>query len=278
VNTFSKTILTLFTAIIVAANAHATGTDTVHVFFATGVSKLDDKQQASLDSVIYRNSFKPNSIIRIIGYADEPGSVELNQGIAQRRAQAVMSYFIDFGFKKQSIVQCIGRGNLFKTGNDPQQRRVDVVFGEAPSPKLADSLERAPTEEITGIERLPTMKPNEVLVLEGLQFALSTSAFLPESYPILKKLVEVLKAHPAIKIKIEGHICCGPDPKTGLHYFYELSVERAQNVRDYLVAHQISADRLSSEGFGFSRPRVFPERNDRDRFRNRRVELRIVSN
>jgi outer membrane protein OmpA-like peptidoglycan-associated protein len=274
-----NTILILVTMLAVASKSGATQADTFRVFFATGVAKLNSTQQAYLDSLLYSTSFGSNNSIRIIGYADEPGAVQLNETIGQNRAQAVGSYLLGLGVKKQAIVQCIGRGNMIRSGNDAFQRRVDIVLNSESSGLPGDIAAQTPAEEKkTGLEVLPTMKRGEALALEGLQFAVSTSEFLPESYPILKKLVEVLKAHPKIKIKIEGHICCGPDPKSGLSYFYELSVERAKHVNDYLVAHKITADRLSYEGFGFSRPRVFPERSERERFRNRRVELRIVSN
>lgn len=269
-------ILIIASVILMAAKAHAAA-DTFSLYFATGVTKLNNRQQAALDSLMYDISIGPNSSFRIIGYADEPGAVALNQHIGQNRAQSVMNYMLSSGFRKQSIVQCIGRGNLIKTGSNALQRRVDIVL-ISESPALSGNTEtQTRSEGERGLDMLPAMRHNEVLVLEGLQFAVSTSEFLPESYPILKKLVAVLQAHPSIKIKIEGHICCGTDPKSGLDYFYSLSVDRARHVRDYLVAHHISADRLSCGGFGFLKPRVFPERSERDRFRNRRVELRVIS-
>ena len=279
-NAARNTILVLATMLLVIAKTYAASADTFRVYFATGVAKLDNLQQAYLDLLVYNISFGPNSSILIIGYADEPGTNELNKSLGQHRAKAVEKYLLNSGIDKQTIVQCIGRGNQFKTGNDPLQRRVDIVLSSESSSAHLDYADQMTMERDSGLNMLPAMKRGEVLVLEGLQFAVSTSEFLPESYPILKKLVEVLKTHLDIKIKIEGHICCGPHPKSGLakEYFFSLSQDRAKHVLDYLMANQISADRLSYEGFGFSKPRVYPERNEHDRFRNRRVELRIISN
>jgi outer membrane protein OmpA-like peptidoglycan-associated protein len=270
-------ILILTSLLVTAWNAYTKGADTLRVYFATGLANLNNSQRAYLDSVIYR--FKSNGI-SIIGYADEPGTTVLNRSLGQKRAQTVMSYLLSSGIGKEAIVQCIGRGNLLKTGEDAFQRRVDIVFTSGRSLTPAGIADEIPTQADSGLNMLPTMKHGEVLVLEGLQFAVSTSEFLPESYPILKKLVAVLSAHPNIKIRIEGHICCGPDPKSSQakEYFFELSVDRAKHVHDYLVGNHIAPDRLSYEGFGFSKPRIYPEKTERDRFRNRRVELKVLSN
>ena len=217
VNAIRITILILVTMVVVPAKTRAARADTFNVYFETGVTKLNKIQRAWLDSLIHSITFGPNSSIRVVGYADEPGAVELNQIIGRNRAQTVMSYLLSLGIKKQSIVQCIGRGNLVRTGKDALQRRADIVLTSEPSTLPGDIVARRLAERTGGLYVLSTMKRDEVLALEGLQFAVSTSLFLPESYPILKELVEVLQAFPNIKIKIEGHICCGLNPKSRLY-------------------------------------------------------------
>lgn len=177
------------------------------------------------------------------------------------------------------ITQTQSQGRIDTKRRTQLPREIAVETSQQKAPPLP-SINVAPGEKKSGLDMLASIKQGEVLVLEGVQFSVSTSIFLSESYPILQRLVEVLQTHPSIKINIEGHICCGPDPKSSeaRDYFFDLSVIRARHVYDYLVEHHISAERLSYEGFGFSKPRVYPERSERDRFRNRRVELRIISN
>jgi outer membrane protein OmpA-like peptidoglycan-associated protein len=55
-------------------------------------------------------------------------------------------------------------------------------------------------------------------------------------------------------------------------------VARAKAVYDFLVSKGIAAERLSYKGFGFTRPKIFPEETEADRVQNRRVEIRVVGN
>jgi flagellar motor protein MotB len=52
----------------------------------------------------------------------------------------------------------------------------------------------------------------------------------------------------------------------------QLSKERAASVRDYFISKGISADRLSSEGFGETRP-VADNKTAAGRAKNRRVDM-----
>lgn len=124
------------------------------------------------------------------------------------------------------------------------------------------------------------MKPDELMVIENLQFKVSTDTFEPASMPILEELAQVLQDYPGVKIQLEGHVCCGGkvDSAKKLSLGYQLSLSRAQAVLQYLVAHGISASRLSCAGFGFSRPKVFPEKGQEDSYINRRVEIRVIAN
>jgi hypothetical protein len=95
----------------------------------------------------------------------------------------------------------------------------------------------------------------------------------------LQTLLGTLKANPAIKIRILGHVCCGgnnPDyngvvwgPKNT-----KISEARARAVSDYLLEIGIESDRLKYLGMSFKYPRVFPENSEEDRVKNRRVTLR----
>lgn len=55
-----------------------------------------------------------------------------------------------------------------------------------------------------------------------------------------------------------------------------LSAARAAAVKGWLVAHSVTADRVTSRGYGDTRPLV-PNDSDTDRFKNRRVELRRMN-
>ncbi|MGH6878696.1 MAG: OmpA family protein [Rhizomicrobium sp.] len=59
-------------------------------------------------------------------------------------------------------------------------------------------------------------------------------------------------------------------------YNMTLSEARAGAVKAWLVSHDVSADRVTSRGYGDTRPLV-PNDTDADRFKNRRVELRRMN-
>ena len=102
----------------------------------------------------------------------------------------------------------------------------------------------------------------------GLYFDFNRATINAQSKPALDSIAEMLARNPW-RITIEGHT----DNVGSDGYNQDLSGRRAAAVRDALVKnYQIAATRLSSSGFGESRPR---ETNDTiaGRARNRRVEL-----
>jgi OOP family OmpA-OmpF porin len=73
-----------------------------------------------------------------------------------------------------------------------------------------------------------------------------------------------------MKILIEGHT----DAIGSEEYNLILSKKRAQAVLDFMVSQGVAADRLSSEGYGESRP-VADNETEEGRQKNRRVDLVI---
>jgi outer membrane protein OmpA-like peptidoglycan-associated protein len=111
-----------------------------------------------------------------------------------------------------------------------------------------------------------------VRVLQQVHFQTASATILPDSFPMLTEIVQLLKANPSIKkMRIEGHTDNRGDADMNL----DLSKRRAASVREWLVQHGIDPGRLESEGYGLTRP---IETNDTDagRASNRRVEFKIT--
>lgn len=111
-------------------------------------------------------------------------------------------------------------------------------------------------------------KGEKLLTLEGVNFDFDKATIRADSSSILDHAVEVLKQNAEVGVSVEGHT----DSRGSDAYNQKLSEKRAAAVMTYLVKHGISASRLTSKGFGESKP-VAPNDTEEHRFKNRRVEL-----
>jgi outer membrane protein OmpA-like peptidoglycan-associated protein len=93
-----------------------------------------------------------------------------------------------------------------------------------------------------------------------------------ESLPVLQDVADLLLAHPEYeRISIEGHSDYqGPEESN-----QRLSERRAERVRDTLIRMGVEPERLTSIGYGTSRPLV-PGRSLAANRQNRRVEFVIM--
>jgi outer membrane protein OmpA-like peptidoglycan-associated protein len=104
---------------------------------------------------------------------------------------------------------------------------------------------------------------------QGILFDTGSDRLRPESTPTLKEIGEMLKAHPELRIRIEGHT----DNVGQAASNQTLSEKRAAAVKSYLEqTFKIDAARLESQGFGDTKPAA---KNDTPEGKqsNRRVEL-----
>ena len=104
---------------------------------------------------------------------------------------------------------------------------------------------------------------------EGIFFDTNSDRLRPESEPVLKQIGDMLAQHQEMKLGIEGHT----DNVGAAAANQALSEKRAAAVKAYLVQKfQVDAARLSSQGFGPTKP-VAPNDDEAGRQQNRRVEL-----
>jgi outer membrane protein OmpA-like peptidoglycan-associated protein len=109
-----------------------------------------------------------------------------------------------------------------------------------------------------------------VITLSGsVLFVTNKSDLLPGAQAKLSEVADALtKQDTEAKIVVEGHT----DSQGGAAYNQDLSQRRAQSVRDYLVTRGIAADRVTSQGFGPTRP-IADNASAEGRANNRRVEI-----
>lgn len=112
---------------------------------------------------------------------------------------------------------------------------------------------------------------NRIVELDPVQFSPGSADLLDASLPILDQAAAILVENPVGRVEIHGHTDTdGPDD-TNL----QLSQDRAEAVRDYLVERGVDAARLTALGFGETQLLVDPEETDADKAANRRIEFRV---
>lgn len=121
------------------------------------------------------------------------------------------------------------------------------------------------------VERYIAAVSEDRLVLVGVNFDFDKSILLPESYPVLNKAVSLLEDNPTVNVEIEGYT----DFIGTKVYNKELSVERAEKVKEYLVLKGINKNRLSTIGYGKGNP-VANNETEEGRALNRRIVFRIL--
>ena len=121
----------------------------------------------------------------------------------------------------------------------------------------------------------PEVKEEVTQVLEqalhGVKFQSGKDIILKSSNSILDNVVTILKQNTNYKLNIFGHTDSQGDEKMNL----ELSIKRANAVKNYLTKHGIEEKRLNAKGFGETKP-IADNKSSKGRAENRRVELIIV--
>lgn len=97
------------------------------------------------------------------------------------------------------------------------------------------------------------------------------ASFQQQTYPVLQAIVAILKEYPNSNFSIEGHT--DSDGKDAANQ--TLSENRAAAVKNYLIENGIAASRLSSAGFGESKP-IDTNKTKAGKANNRRVEVKLV--
>ncbi len=105
--------------------------------------------------------------------------------------------------------------------------------------------------------------------LVGFTFPRNSDKFDPASAALLERAYQVLDRNRKLNVEISGHASEGEAKPL------ELSIARAEAVKEYLVRRGISEDRVRTVGYGGDRPSSSNATRD-GRDKNRRIEFRVV--
>jgi outer membrane protein OmpA-like peptidoglycan-associated protein len=108
------------------------------------------------------------------------------------------------------------------------------------------------------------------LSLQVINFELD-KAFIPEvNKPLLDRAVQIMEEVPDMELMIIGHT----DKLASDSYNMELSRERAESVKEYMVSQGADPSKLSTKGLGETDP-IADNSTPQGRFRNRRIEFTV---
>ena len=135
---------------------------------------------------------------------------------------------------------------------------------------IVDSKDSCPTEKGTAeLNGCPAMGTATMTGYDAIQFEFNSSVLRTSSYPALDKLSADLKAGTTKRVQLDGHASAeGTD-----EYNMQLSKDRANSVKTYLVNSGVAASKIATKGYGESRP-IASNTTEEGRSKNRRVEFR----
>ena len=147
---------------------------------------------------------------------------------------------------------------------------------------FADAQDKCPTESevINGVDdddgcpdrgnSLVVVSPDRLELLEPIAFRRST--LLKSSFNVLGQIGATLRAHPEIlRLRITVHVQPSKKPDRDR----QLSQQRAQAIRDWLIRYGIDEKRLDARGFGGTKPLVPPSSRGA-KVINERIELIVL--
>ena len=113
---------------------------------------------------------------------------------------------------------------------------------------------------------------DKIVLDDRVHFFVNSAVIRQVSYPLLQRLTKLVAEHPEYThISVEGHA----DERGAEDFNRKLSDDRARSVLEFMVKQGIQRDRLSSQGFGSSRPLV-DSKNEYAWLLNRRVEFTVT--
>ncbi len=150
--------------------------------------------------------------------------------------------------------------------NDEIKLKEDEIAAETPE-NITDLTDEQVSENLN---------EGKSIVLNDLFFIYDKDRLISESKPDLSKVIKYMQDNPNVKVILEGHT----DFKGELDYNQSLSEKRSLRVKNKLIAAGIKSSRISTKGYGETKP-IAPNSNPdgtdnpEGRQKNRRVEIKI---
>lgn len=243
----------------------------------TGLSK---GKLESLKILIDEENFQ---IIEINSFSNIEGGFEKNKILSQKRIDFVLNLLevesstitintygndrVAINFKPESwnrvdVYYNVEIANPLVIEGDAQVKLIEQVDVKEPA-----ELKITSTPDETTERRIPDL--NEIVegipIIMPIKFEGGTNEIIEEDKEYLDHLYKTMSKHESLNAHIRGHVCCGNNKR--------ISKQRAKIVYEYLISKGIDKNRLTFKGYSNSQPIAYPEKNNEDRRKNRRVDV-----
>jgi outer membrane protein OmpA-like peptidoglycan-associated protein len=279
------------------------------VFFDFNKDVPNESSQNKIDMWVLEN--KNIEITRVFGYCDSVDDSKYNKDLAMRRVNSVMSFFKSNAVRINEKVELKSFGKDFKySKNQSDNRKVEVFYNlvkdnqakietikTLPKTPFSNESDKQLVKQVTTenkenhilefedlevlvekekatlASKFEKAKKGDLVRISNVNFYFNSEKVMEQSFPLLDELFDIMLNNPTLTIEIHGHICCNPNPNDT-----KLSYRRALVILKYLTKRGIAVNRLAFKGYGSNDPIYkVPERNEKERAANRRVEILIVN-
>ena len=150
--------------------------------------------------------------------------------------------------------------------------RVGEVEIKLPDGKAISIVEGTPAHGLAVFLATPAAEAPQRFVFEDLVFDHASGRLTQGSLDTVDHVAAVLNAYPSARVLVEGHTDDTGDPAGNV----QLSLNRANAVKDALVARGVDASRIATTGLGQTRP-IAPNDTEEGRAKNRRTEIVVTA-
>ena len=254
--------------------------DSLTFYYPTNEFELTTIQKNNLQDFFSKTDSSEIQKTIVKGYTDFVGTEKANKILSKKRTAAISKFLLDsLAIESNQIPlgEIISSLKNEPTEGISEHRKTTVLINYKDFTKLNKN-----NVDYSYLEEIDTLQKGDKIRLKNINFRLGSSEITRASIPELDKLVKIMTDNKNLDISIDGHVCCGNKREVKKQKITSdnkwLSKSRAKTIYNYLVNKGIDSIRLKHQGYGFTKPIVFPENNENDRWQNRRIELSVISN
>jgi OOP family OmpA-OmpF porin len=264
------------------------------IYFKPGKMTIDKSSYDELYDIADIMQALPDYEFIIAGHVDSANSLESGITISKMRADAVKKFLVKAGVNPDQL-ETVGYGatrpkyNNQTPGGRSKNRRVEITLkGDAEALDEVEDIEDVDADfnlkEIAKEYKIPLkllVEWNEIRgklsFLEGkkdqlnknIHFRSGSTIIRSSSKPLLIKIADFMLKYPFTSFTIGGHT----DSLGSEEYNKQVSLGRADAVKDFLVKAGVNPKRLKTVGYGYTKPKFMNKNTWGKTQLNRRVEI-----